>query len=435
MNAPQTSSLTGRHVGRYRIGKHLASGGMGAVYEVVQDSIGHRAAMKVLSSGLTSDPKHKKYVDRFLDEARAVNLINHPGVLQIFDFGEMEDHNVYILMEFIEGKSLADFLSQFRQGTAKRMALVQIVRIMRQVASVLSVAHEKGVLHRDIKPSNVMLLSDPTMPGGQRAKVIDFGLAKFLDTPERRTTAGMTVGTAQYMSPEQCLGEENFDGKVDVYALGAMLYELLSGDPPFQGEAGAIMRKHVNEAPRPLQEVASNVPASLSKLTHRMLDKRKEARPTMTEVEAELGKLEESDEIKQASATFIQSTGGAVDVMAPTTKAPSMDRNDKTSQVPSKLHPPKPGWIAALIGIGILLGAVLGGMVIGRSKPAVPPPAPPVVCPEVPPAPPVEKTAKPVEEPAAPQTAADTKPAGKPGKKGRKSGLVFEDLPKAAKKK
>lgn len=200
MNAP--TNMVGRHVGRYRVSRHIASGGMGSVYEVVQDSIGHRAAMKVLSAGLAKDPKHRKYVERFMDEARAVNLINHPGVLQIFDFGEMEDQTVYVLMEYIEGKPLSDYLSKFRQGAVKRMSITQNMHIIRQVASVMAVAHEKGVLHRDIKPSNIMLIPDLTAPGGSRVKVIDFGLAKFLDTPERRTTAGMALGTAYYMSPE-----------------------------------------------------------------------------------------------------------------------------------------------------------------------------------------------------------------------------------------
>src|SRR5262245_47326088 len=120
MNAPQTANLVGRHVGRYRISRFLAAGAMGAVYEVVQDRIGHRAAMEVRSASLGKDPKHQKYVERFLDEARAVNLINHPGVLQIFDFGEMEDQTVYILMEFLSGKAVSDYLSQWRQGVVKR---------------------------------------------------------------------------------------------------------------------------------------------------------------------------------------------------------------------------------------------------------------------------------------------------------------------------
>jgi serine/threonine protein kinase len=104
---------------------------MGSVYEVIQDSIGHRAAMKVLPPGLAKDPKHRKYVERFLDEARAVNLINHAGVLQIFDFGEMEDQTVYILMEYIDGKPLGDFLQAFRQGDTPRMPIFQIMQIAR----------------------------------------------------------------------------------------------------------------------------------------------------------------------------------------------------------------------------------------------------------------------------------------------------------------
>lgn len=149
MQAPVTSNLVGRHVGRYRISRLLAAGAMGAVYEVVQDSIGHRAAMKVLSAKLASDPKHQKYVDRFLDEARAVNLINHPGVLQIFDFGMMDDGTVYILMEFLEGSSLEVLLEEWRQKQSNALSVYKAMHITRKVASAMAVAHEKGVLHRD----------------------------------------------------------------------------------------------------------------------------------------------------------------------------------------------------------------------------------------------------------------------------------------------
>ncbi len=126
---------------------------MGTVYEALQEAIGYRAAVKVLGAAIAQDPRQKQYVERFLDEARAVNLINHPGVLQIFDYGEMPDQTVYILMEFIEGKSLGDYLTKLRDGTHKRLSIYQTMQLVRQIASVMTVAHEKGVLHRDLKPS------------------------------------------------------------------------------------------------------------------------------------------------------------------------------------------------------------------------------------------------------------------------------------------
>lgn len=385
MSAPQTGSMVGRRVGRYRVSRHLASGGMGAVYEVIQDSIGHRAAMKVLPAGLSSDPRHQKYVDRFLDEARAVNLINHPGVLQIFDFGEMEDRTVYILMEYVDGKPLSDYLSQFRSGSVKRMPIFQTAQIIRQIAAVLQVAHGKGVLHRDIKPSNIMLLTETGYSGGVRVKVIDFGLAKFLDTPERRTTAGMTVGTVTYMSPEQCLGDSNLTEKVDVYALGAMLYELLSGEPPFQGEAGAVMRKHVNEVPRPISEVAGQVPAAMQVLLSQMLEKKPDARPTMGQIEARLIEMEKKGELPVGGVAYLPNSAvQSIDVGAPTMPAAALSApaNTRTESVKAQPGSPDRRLAAALLIVGMILGAVGGATLLGRK----PTPAPVVAAP-VPPCP------------------------------------------------
>lgn len=356
------------------------------MYEVIQDSIGHRAAMKVLPSGLASDPKHQKYVERFLDEARAVNLINHPGVLQIFDFGEMEDRTVYILMEYVDGKPLSDYLSQFRSGSVKRMPIFQTAQIIRQIAAVLQVAHGKGVLHRDIKPSNIMLLTESGYSGGIRVKVIDFGLAKFLDTPERRTTAGMTVGTVTYMSPEQCLGDSNLSEKVDVYALGAMLYELLSGEPPFQGEAGAVMRKHVNEVPRPISEVAGQVPGAMQTLLSQMLEKKTDARPTMGQIEARLIEMEKKGELPVGGVAYLPNSAvQSIDIGAPTMPAAALSapENTRTESVKAQPGSSDRRLAAALLVVGMVLGAAGGATLLGRKSTTAPVTSAPVPpCPQ-----------------------------------------------------
>lgn len=149
--AAQQGPIISQHVGKYRITREIGRGGYGVVYEVVQDSIGHRAAVKLLSAQLADDPRHRQYVDRFLDEARAVNLINHPGVLKIFDLGEMPDRTLYILMEYLDGQTLSARLNKLAQE-GKRLPIAQVFRFGRQIAGALAQAHEKGIVHRGLSP-------------------------------------------------------------------------------------------------------------------------------------------------------------------------------------------------------------------------------------------------------------------------------------------
>ncbi len=429
MQTPPSDPMIGRYVGRYRITRRLGHGGMGSVYEVVQNAIGHRAAIKVLNSKLSTDPKHDKYVQRFLDEARAVNLINHPGVIQIYDFGELDDQTVYILMEYLDGNDLAHYLRGFRQGAVKRLSVFQAMQIARQLASALAVAHEKGVLHRDIKPNNVFLIKDSATPGGSRVKLLDFGVALFLDTPERRTTAGTAMGTPHYMSPEQCMGEENLDGKADVYSLGAMLYEVLAGDPPFIGVMSEVMRKHIKEPPRPLNEVTQGVPAAVIQLVHRMLEKKGAARPSMRELEERIEALEQSGELVARERAFLPGTSEAASALAKTlpvsppaavsaAASPLPPTPAAAPSLPAVLAPapalapalpsqrrPSLAWLLGLLGGGVTAGLLVGAVTLRRAEPPARP-CPPLSCPA--PACPEPVTCPAV---AAPDAAAATSPA------------------------
>ncbi|MCS6915986.1 MAG: serine/threonine-protein kinase [Myxococcales bacterium] len=309
--APSAHSLIGVRLGRYVITRELARGGMGVVYEAVHEHIGHRAAVKVLSSSLSKEGKAVDYAGRFHDEARAVNIVQHPGIVKIFDFGSLPDGTVYIMMEYLEGESLWDRHMRAVQRQGQRIPLADVLRLSRLIASALAAAHEKRILHRDLKPENVILVRDPDVPGGERTKVLDFGIARFMDSAQRRTVAGMVMGTAVYMAPEQCCGVDQLDGKVDVYALGVMMYELLAGRPPFEGEPHKIMVMHVNQQPQPLRELVPDLPEPVHMLVHGMLVKKPDERPSMADVVARIQQIEAALGLGGGFAPHVSSPHGA----------------------------------------------------------------------------------------------------------------------------
>ena len=236
--------MQGQLVGVYRVVRLIGSGGMGDVYEAVNESIERHVAIKFLKSECARQPE---IVSRFFNEARATNRINHPGIVQVHESGYLPDGSAYIVMEHLRRDA----------GTASAFA-TEVTRTCAasgwQVADALSAAHEKGIIHRDLKPGNLMLIRDPLGPGGERVKVLDFGIAKLLvDTKQNRTASQVVMGTPTYMSPEQCRGAGEVDGQADVYSLGAILYEILSGHPPFVAEGpGELIGMHLYREPPPL---------------------------------------------------------------------------------------------------------------------------------------------------------------------------------------
>jgi serine/threonine-protein kinase len=297
--APPSSAsagpLLGRQVGKYRIAREIGRGGMGTVYEAVHEHIGSRAAIKVLRA---RDAPH--LLRRFLNEARAVARVADPGLPRIFDYGQMQDGTLYLMMEYLEGESLRQRL----QRAGGRLPLPEAVRLGRQIASAVAAAHRKGIAHRDLKPDNVIVIPDLEAPSGERAKVLDFGLARLFTEPDEAEDAlirthpsqsGMIVGTPLYMSPEQCRGDREIDDRTDVYSLGVLLYQMLSGSTPFAaGSAGELIAMHLRAAPPSLRRGAREVPAALSALVHRMLAKSPAGRPEMAEVVAELERVGEA---------------------------------------------------------------------------------------------------------------------------------------------
>jgi putative nucleotidyltransferase with HDIG domain len=239
--------VLGKLIGNYRIVRELGGGAMGKVYYAEHALMGRRAAIKVIRDELSTD---QDAVQRFINEARLVNRIGHPNIVEITDFGQYESR-YYIIMELLDGETLEDRLlkhGKMDEGNAVQLSI--------HVADALRAAHELGVVHRDLKPENIFL----SLKSGQDlpvVKVLDFGIAKLTSTPgsaAASTSPGAVLGTPQYMSPEQCQGDEHLDHRSDVYSLGVMLYRMLAGRVPFDDESIIqIMSAHVHAPPPPLR--------------------------------------------------------------------------------------------------------------------------------------------------------------------------------------
>jgi len=254
--------VIGKHLNNYEVVSLLGEGGMGTVYLALHPIMGRKAAVKVLKPELARD---ESLVTRFFNEARAANAIRHPNIIDIIDVGMLPEDNVpYMLMEFLEGESLAARLERSRQ-----LPVETAVEIAIQTASALAAAHSKGIVHRDLKPDNLFLVPDEMLASGERVKVLDFGIAKLRDDmrgSSMKTRTGAIMGTAAYMSPEQCQGLiERIDHRTDIYALGVILYEMLCGAPPFVSEGfGDIIIMHVMRPPEPPQSKNPAIPDSVA---------------------------------------------------------------------------------------------------------------------------------------------------------------------------
>ena len=261
--------------GKYRIDDKIDEGGMGCVYRATHVLMEKVIAVKVLHPALAADDK---IVARFTREAKAASRISHPHAINVTDFGESENGIVYLVMEYLRGRTLKDIVR-----TGGPMSLRRTVEIVRQVAGALDVAHAEGVVHRDLKSDNIML---EEATGGDWAKVLDFGIAKIQQTERsvHETDPGLTapnliIGTPQYMSPEQCSQASDIDARSDIYSFGVIVYEMLAGHVPFSGDSPTgIMMKHIQEPPPSILDERKDLPEEVGRVVARALAKRPEER-------------------------------------------------------------------------------------------------------------------------------------------------------------
>jgi len=368
----------GARVGAYRIDRVLGEGGMGFVYEATHEVLGRRAAIKFLRPELASEPS---VVARFLQEAKAVNLIDHQNIVNVYDFSDGADGAVYFVMEYLEGETLDDVMRKRRP-----MAMPLFVHVFSQIGKALAAAHAKRVVHRDLKPANVFVVAREAKP--YFIKVLDFGIAQLRGegaTPGL-TVAGSVMGTPQYMSPEQVTGRA-VDARADVWALGVMMYRAATGVAPFKGEGFAqLADKILHDTPAKASDHVAAIPAGLDALIASCLERRIEDRcPSMEELVARLERIARDaglDDAAIAESIATERNGGPTMSWVPAsppTRGSLVESRPVYQGVVTSPRRSRAG-IAIAAGAGAVAIAVVGYLALGRSGSAATPTAPaPVV--------------------------------------------------------
>jgi len=301
--------LVGQQLGEYLVRRYIGSGGMGVVYEGQHLTIGRRVAIKFIREELAADP----HARGLLAEARAASAIRHHGIIDIFGFGQHPGLGQYLVMEYLEGRPLNELIQE-----RAPLPLTQALMLLCEVLEALSAAHAEGVIHRDIKPNNIFVVRQSN--GTEHIKVLDFGLAKRSATPEGttpQTNAGMLVGTPQYMAPEQVLGDA-VGPRTDLYAVGVIAFELLTGRRPFPGRSTLeLVNHHLNTAP-PAPSSLVQVPPEVDALVLRLLAKEPKQRPaSANEVAHQLRALLQPREGRRSS----ERSSGAIPEPRPSSDA------------------------------------------------------------------------------------------------------------------
>jgi serine/threonine-protein kinase len=277
--------MLGQRIGNYQIVREIAAGGMGMVYLAQNRVIGRLAAVKCLLPELSAN---EEMIARIFNEARAAALIRHPGLVDVYDFGRLPDGRAYIVMEYLEGETLAALLAR-----AGRLPVDLALALARQVGSAVAAAHERGIVHRDLKPDNVFIVRDDDLDAGVRARVLDFGIAKLAADlgGSRHTRTGRILGTPHYMAPEQCRASATVDARTDVYALGCILFEMLTGRRTVAADGiGEVIAAQLFVTPPRPSEIEASVPGWLDRIVARAVAKEPSDRfATMAELVVALG--------------------------------------------------------------------------------------------------------------------------------------------------
>jgi serine/threonine protein kinase len=404
---PADALAEGVKIGEYRVEKLLGEGGMGQVYAAKQPVIGKRVAIKILKAAFSNDAE---LVRRFLGEARAVNKIGHPNIIDIFSFGQLPDGRQYFVMEFLEGETLSERIAR------EPLEAEEAKRLLTQACNALEAAHREKVVHRDLKPDNLWIARPKH--GQSFIKVLDFGIAKLIETEMVNVTqTGVTMGTPMYMSPEQCIGQ-NVDHRTDIYAMGAMLYQIFAGRLPFDGRTFAeVVAQQLTAVPGPPSQYRP-MSAKLEQLILACLEKDAAKRPQSA---AELSvMLEAALDPNAARTQSPMARTVALDLSAIPPGAietrqgfAGHETKDKPARynplAPSETVPPGP----SPRRLGTLIGVAAGGLAVvitaiilltgGNKKPVVtaPPPPPPKIEVAQPPPPPPPKANTTAEAPPA----------------------------------
>jgi serine/threonine-protein kinase len=357
--------------GRYRIERKLGAGGMADVYLAEDQELGRRVAIKILNSRHGNDDQ---FIERFRREAKNAAALNHPNIVSIYDRGEAED-TYYIAMEFLDGRTLKELI--IGRGAAPINVAIEYAR---QILSALRFAHRHGIVHRDIKPHNVLV------DGEGRVKVTDFGIARA--GTSQMTETGSIVGTAQYLSPEQAKGGE-VDPRSDLYSLGVVLYELLTGKTPFDGETPVeIAMKHLSATPKPPSKLRPDVPRELDMVVMRALAKNPDERyQSADEMEGDLERVARGARV---SATTADTATQVLRRPAAAAAAASATAATMIAPPPASAAPPptvveeeeeyaeggdRPLW-PWLVAVGFVVAAVIAGFFVWQelsgSTPQVP---------------------------------------------------------------
>ena len=373
--------------GKYKVEGMLGQGGMGSVYQAVNSTIGRTVAIKLLDPKLADNAD---FIHRFQMEAKAAALIGHPGIVDVLDMGETDEGMPFIVMEYLEGVTLKSLCKRSGALTAS-----QAVAILIPVLDALIAAHAAGVIHRDLKPANIFVCLKP-IPA---VKILDFGISKFSGSGSGITQTGTSMGTPAYMSPEQVRGDRQIGPQSDLYSIGAILYNLVSGHPPFEGESDlAVVARVLTELHRPLAAIRPDLPPKLSLICDRLLVKAAAQRPgDAAQVKRALEAVARPDTDgvwKLAKAAFDSDTATGLKAQreSPTTPTtptggrlgkprpsrPALNRLSSPRRAPEQTRAEEPAsggkLIAIALGICLLLGA--GGYGTWR---ALQPSAPAVV--------------------------------------------------------